>query len=81
MISKQETKAEDQVQEEEKYLYDEIDLEFFINCRSQHKNHKLFLFRDWENTLRRLFMNKSKNMILSELQMIESEKQSKFQKD
>lgn len=38
-----------------------------MECRKAEKNYKLFVFRDWENLLRRLFLVKSKNLSLSEL--------------
>lgn len=48
-------------------LYDDSDLTFFVESRKADKNHKLFVFRDWENLLRRLYLVKSKNLTLSEL--------------
>ena len=69
-----EVKGNNQEGEGEILLYDQLDLDFFVKCRQSNKNHKLFLFRDWENLLRRLYLNKSKNLILGDLQIIESSK-------
>jgi hypothetical protein len=59
-------------------LYDDLDLKFFVDCRKAEKNHKLFLFRDWENLVRRLFLVKSKNLNLSELPTLSVSKQTPF---
>ena len=55
-------------------LYDDIDLNFFISSRKQGYNHKLFVFRDWENLIIRLFKVKSRNLILSQLQSFSLER-------
>jgi hypothetical protein len=34
-------------------IYDDSDRFFFYKCRSHNKNHKLFVFRDWEKLLKR----------------------------
>ncbi|TNV87656.1 hypothetical protein FGO68_gene4521 [Halteria grandinella] len=59
-------------------LYDDLDLNFFVESRKADKNHKLFVFRDWENLLRRLYLVKSKNLSLSDMPSLALNRQTLF---
>jgi hypothetical protein len=55
-------------------LYDDADLRFFIDSRKNCRNHKLFVFRDWENLVYRLHQTKSRNLAMLDLPSFDPQK-------
>ena len=54
-------------------LYDSLDLVYLSRFRKQLLNHKLFIFRDWENLAIRMHLRKTNKLMMSDLPAIANE--------